>query len=591
MTVVLQICAFVILVAAGVGWGHWVWDTNRTIQAPERLSPILVHGLPEADAKALADAVAVGIIGRIAEHKRIVAFINEAAASAESSADIRALTRISQPAPSLIEAARAPKALDVSIEFAGSKVETKGLERFLQFDTPNRGALFISLLLEKRAGNLVGLASSSFPPDSSYGFAVPIEGSTQEIAERIAMRFVQAHYAANDSFYSALDPADFRTLWRIRRRAAEIALRASAGSSTSSDAPLKDEARASYGELAHLVNRYTRRPELQRLGAYLASVSEYFNPARTHLELVKQTTEDVREHSVLDRMISALKTDADAQLASASVSASPGPTPLSQSGVSELELRVLEDPELVNSGVAALAERVRNTPSARIADVVLVLGAIDEFRPFGDRVVPLGPRDRDPRDELLSHTQSVAALIATLAPKAQIRVVKALSGRGSGTKADVTAAVDRAAAVAPEIIVLPLGPFDTVADRAMLERAGRQSLVLIAAGNDGQDLEEAGADAPGVVYVGAAAGQARAAYSNYGQGVPMLAPGSVLTFNGDGELQRLTGTSFSVAVAAAAAANIAALSSARLDPEQLKRKLLENTAASASGGLLRVSAN
>ena len=264
MATYLQIIALVIFIITGFGLGRWIWESHRPISRPEQLSPILIHGISETDTKALADAVAIGITGQIAEHTRTVAFINEAASSTEGRYDIRALTRISQPTPSLIQAAHTPEALDIAVEFAGSKVETKGLQSIFRFDSQKRGALSISLLLEKRDGKFTGLASSIFPPKNDYGFAVPIEGSAREIAESIAMRFLQAHYAAEDSFYSALDPQDFQMLWKIRRRAAEIAIRASGGSVTSAEDPIKKEAKDAFNEIAHLARRYTRRPEFQK---------------------------------------------------------------------------------------------------------------------------------------------------------------------------------------------------------------------------------------------------------------------------------------------------------------------------------------
>jgi hypothetical protein len=591
MTTFLQLAALVVILAAGIGWGRWVWETHRPVSAPESLSPILVHGIAKDEATALADAVAVGIIGRIAEHTRNVAFLNEAAVSTKGASDIRALTRVSNPAPSLIEAARAPEPLDIAIEFAGSKVEAKGLQRLLHLETPKRGALSISLLLDKSATGLNGLASSSFAPNSSYGFAVPIEGNAQEIAERIAMRFVQAHYAAEDSFYSALDPADFRLLWKIRRRAAEIALRASAGSATSADDPLKAEARKAYDEIGPLVQRYTLRPEFQKLGAYLASVSEEFEQAQNQLQLVKNATRNADERSALDRMIAALKTDADARLATAAVATKAAVAAPARQGVSDLEARVLSEQDLIDAGLTALAERVRTTEPARPTEVALVLGAFDEFEPFKGRVTPLSKDDHDPDDRLLSHTQNVAALIATLAPKAKVRVLKALSGSGAGSKADVLAALRRATAAKPDIIVLPIGPFDTKEDLAALQRASAGSLVLVAAGNEGRLLEGTGERPPAVLYVGASSQGSRADYSNFGENVAFMAPGSVLTFNGTGELERMNGTSFSVAVAAAAAANIAALEPAAPAPEALAKKLLTDTAEIKDGRLLQLGAS
>lgn len=591
MTIYLQIIALVIFIIAGFGLGRWIWESHRPISTPEQLSPILIHGISEPDTKALADAVAIGITGRIAEHTRTVAFINAAATSTEGMYDIRALTRISQPAPSLIQATHTPEALDIAVEFAGSKVETKGLQSILSFDSQKRGALSISLLLEKRDGKLTGLASSSFSPNNAYGFAVPIEGSAREVAESIAMRFIQAHYSAEDSFYSALDPQDFQMLWKIRKRAAEIAIRASGGSAMSEEDPIKKEAMAAYNEIAHLVRRYTKRPEFQKLGAYLASVSEDFGQAKIHLQLVKQLSKDANEISALDQMIVALETDAGTRLAKTTPISVPPDLLAEQAGVSKLELSVLAEPALKSAGIAAFADQVRSTESARTPDVILVLGAFDVLAPFAGRISPLDDRDYDPKDNLLSHTQNVASLIATLAPTARIRVVKAISGNGSGSKAEVIAAVDRAVAVNPEIIVLPLGPFDTEADKSMLERAGKQSLVLVAAGNDGKELVRAKANVPGVLYVGAASGEQKESYSNFGEGVDIFAPGSVLTFDNSEIVERMNGTSFSVAIAAAVAANIAALEVSRLSPEELEQQLLRHTISSASGKMLKVSMN
>lgn len=589
MTVYFQIAVLALLVIGSVGLGRWVYESNRAIQAPEQLSPILIHGVSESESTGLADAIAVGIIGRIAEHTRTVDFINEAAASTEDANDIRALTRISQPAPSLIQAANTPQALDIAIEFAGSKVETKGLQSFFGLNSPKRGALSISLLLEKHDSKLVGLASSSFPPNKAYGFSVPVEGSTREAAESIAMRFIQAHYAAQDSFYSALDPQDFQILWKIRRRAAEIALRASGGSATGEINPIRDEAKVAYDEIAHLVRRYTRRPEFQKLGAYLASVSEDYEQAIIHLQLVKRSSEDADVRVPLTRMIVALETDASARLqASATRVSVSSDVSSGETDVSELELTVLAESALTSAGITALANQVRSNRSARSPEVVLVLGAFDEFEPFGDRVSPLDERDRDPDDQLLSHTQNVASLIATLAPTARIRVVGALSGYGSGTKPDVIAAVDRAVGANPEIIVLPLGPFNTEADWSMLTRAGKRSLVLVAAGNDGLEMSGAETDIPGVMYVGAATAEGRESYSNYGEGVDLFAPGSALTFSGTGKIERMRGTSFSVAIAAAVAANFAALEKSRLEPNTLEQRLQASTVSSTGGKLLSI---
>lgn len=79
-----------------------------------------------------------------------------------------------------------------------------------------------------------------------------------------------------------------------------------------------------------------------------------------------------------------------------------------------------------------------------------------------------------------------------------------------------------------------------------------------------------------------------AEYSNYGPGVPLFAPGSILTFDGSGKIQRVNGTSFSAAIVAAAAANLGALSPAPDNPSRLRAKLLSTSVGFSGGRKLRV---
>jgi hypothetical protein len=589
MTALAQVVVLALLLAAGASWCRWVWESYRPIAAPQRLSPIFIHGVPPEEAKALADAIAVGIVGRIAEHMRVVAFINSAAASAPDGAgDFRALTRVSQPLPELIQAARASAPLDVSIEFAGSKVETKGLLGFFSsLSEEGRGDLSISLLIEQKDGQFEGLASSSFAPNNAYGFALPVQGKTADVAEHIAMRFVQAHYAVDDSFYLALEPTDFEHLWRARRRAAEIALRSSGGRNAGGDDPIETEAQVAYKEILPIVDRYTRRTELQKLGAYLASISEDFDKARKHLERVKEVTGDASEKDQLDKMIAALATDAEARRETALATTTDEP-PEPTTGVSALESRLLSESALVETGLPALAETVRRKAAARPVTVALVLGAGNSFPPFGVRVGPLDPALDVVADELASHTQSVAAVIATLAPKAQVRLVKALSG-GMGSKASIYEAIERATAARPEILVLPIGPFDS-SDQRVLQAAAQSALVIVAAGNGSQPVESLSGSSP-VLYVGALDGTTVSPYSNYGAGVSLFAPGSLLTFDASGKTQRVNGTSYSAAIVAAAAANLAALSPAADSPSALRAKLLLTSADFPEGKRLQVLAD
>ncbi len=587
MTLFLQIVSFVILIAAAVGWGRWVWETNRTIETPEKLSQVLVHGISESEASGLADAVAVGIIGRIAEHERNVAFINDAASSAVDPYDIQALTRISQPAPSLLQASGQPKALDIAIEIAGSKVETKGLHSLLHTGSKVKGALSIALLLEKQDSKFVGHASSSFASNNAYGFAIPVEGNAQEIAEKIAMRFVQAHYAEDDSFYSALNPKDFRALWTIRKNAAEIAIKSSSGSgkNDTSFQSVQEEAKEAYDKIKHLVRRYTKRPELQKLAAYLSSVSEEYKQAITHLQYLSDSIINDEDKKKIEVLIVALETDAQSNISLAAATSRSSVSP-EHPRSTELEWGILSDPSIKTIGASEFSELIQRTESARKPDLVLVLGAFDHLPPFEDRVAPLMEQDRDANDSLLPHTESVASVIATLAPSTNIKIVKALGGNGSGTEATILDAINRAIAAGPEIIVVPLGPISDSLGSTLIQ-AAQNSLVLVAAGNNGEKMEHK--KVPGVVYVGAESKGKPTIFSNYGKGVDIYAPGSVTTFDRSGKLVKMSGTSYSVAIASAIAANISALEKSRVAPDILEQQLLRHTESSKFGNILQIS--
>ena len=588
MTLFLQLISFVILIAAALGWGHWVWESNRTIETPEKLSQIIVHGVAESETSGLAEAVAIGIIGRIAEHGRNVAFINDASSSSVNPYDIQALTRISQPAPSLLEASGQPKALDIAIEFAGSKVETKGLLSLLNADSKEKGALSIALLLEKKNDKFVGLASSSFATNNAYGFAIPVEGNAQEIAEKVAMRFVQAHYAEDDFFYSALAPQDFQSLWKIRKISAEIAIKSSSGGEKidSSFQSIQMEAREAYDSIKHLVRRYTKRPELQKLGAYLSSVGEDYKQSVMHLSYLSDSINNEDEKNKIKTMMAALNTDAQSVVNLAASTSLQRSEPSSYQEVTQLEASILSDAQIKAVGAGELSTLVQRESSSRKIDLVLVLGAFNQLAPFGDRVAPLMEQDHDMNDSLLSHTESVASVIASLAPSTNIKVVKAIGGDGTGSESKILDAINRAIEAHPEIIVVPLGPLTSNVKNA-LAQASKDSLVFVAGGNRRENMEHE--KVHGIVYVGAELNGKLTNYSNYGKGIDIYAPGSVTTFDNSGKLTKMSGTSYSVAIASAVAANLASLEKSRIKPDNLEKKLLHQSESSEIGQILKVS--
>ena len=608
MTTVLQVISFVVLLVAFISWGQWVWHTNRTITAPERLSQVLVHGIAESDSTNLSNAIAVGVIGRISEHIRTVSAINNVASSSNTSQGISALTKVSQPAPSLLKASKQPKALDVAIEFAGSKIETTGLQSLFSMESAKRGGISISLLLESGDEGYTGVASSSFPENSAYGFSIPVAGSVQEIAEKIGMRFVQAHYAAEEPLYSALDPEDFRLLWRPRKQASDISIREKSGSPIDSpDHEIAVEAQAAYKEVEHLLTRYTSHAEIQKLAAYLSTVGQSFHQAIAHLNNAKNQTPEGEEYQNLEKLISNLTAvvDSQTQIAFAETATfsldensevvlepkperQPKSKPRFGKGFDDLLVAMLSVPELKQSGISQYVDKLKFRANGKTPKIALVLGEFEPFPPFEKRIQPLDVTDQGSGDWILEHTQGVATLIGAIAPYAEVRVIKALTSTG-GTKSDVIKAIARALAYEPDVIILPLGPFTTKEEFEALTAAGENALVLIAAGNEGEisNVEKI----PGVMFVGSGVNGELSSFSNYGESIDFYAPGSISTFGSKRVLEQGLGTTYSVAIAGAMAANLVYQEDSDLTSNQLASKLLALTQEHKTGKFLQIAKN
>lgn len=134
--------------------------------------------------------------------------------------------------------------------------------------------------------------------------------------------------------------------------------------------------------------------------------------------------------------------------------------------------------------------------------------------------------------------------IASVAPQARIMPVRVLDAKGQGSASVVADGIRWAVSNGADVINLSLaqdGPgleigilgqnllASTAIDEAVKDAAAAGALVTIAAGNnfDGGDPETAyDATVPGVLVVGASTKtDGRAAYSNYGTGLDVLAPG------------------------------------------------------------------
>jgi hypothetical protein len=599
MTIFLQILSLGAILGLFVGWCAWVYETNRRIDAPEFLANIHVHGIEASRAQALAQSIAVGVVGQVAEHKRVLEFVNSASKIQSDRTEMGAYLRISQPAPALIAAPKPPSALDITVEVAGSKIETKGLQAFFA-GGQTRGGLTLSMLLEEFGdGKLKGLVSASFLENPAYGFSQEVEGTAREIAEQVAMRFVQAHYAADDDFFDALAPSNFRKIWAARRNAAEIALQW-AGSRDLADDSLKNSAKASYAMIADMATRYTRRPDLQRLSAYLARASEDFQSARVHLEAVMKEVPDGREKEHLQKLIAALEADEESKRAIAVAPAAPTPTrprvpagPTSSAdAIDAREGKVLGQPHLASFGLAALAERARKSDSNKKIKVALVLGGIEPFEPFGNRIVPADPEDTPPGGDMNTHIQQMASLIATFAPKAQVQAYGAIDANGSASNDAVITAIARAAASDADIITINLGPLRGAGIRALISKAAQPGkLVLLAGGNDSARLDpKKDAVFESALMVGAWEQTQRAEYSNYGTPVAFFAPGRSLAISRD-RISETRGTSIATALASAVAANVKMLANESLSGTDLASRIKAMTRKENGQMVLRYEAS
>jgi hypothetical protein len=137
------------------------------------------------------------------------------------------------------------------------------------------------------------------------------------------------------------------------------------------------------------------------------------------------------------------------------------------------------------------------------------------------------------------HGTFIASVIRAIAPRAEVRVHRYFERAGAIYETDLVRALDDVLATGPDIISLSAGThtwrhqgllsFQAFVNGALRAR-GDATVLVAAAGNDGQDWKFSPAELPGVIGVGAlnTDWNGRAWFSDYGDWVSVFAPGQDL---------------------------------------------------------------
>lgn len=182
--------------------------------------------------------------------------------------------------------------------------------------------------------------------------------------------------------------------------------------------------------------------------------------------------------------------------------------------------------------------------------------------------------------------------IAGVAPGAEIMSVKVFEN-GATSLALIIEALDYASANGADVINLSLGsspgaPYSLALDQAVQRAEQRGALVVVAAGNDGVDIDRsavwpASLTNPNVITVGASTNRDEAAgFSNYGRiGVDLFAPGYEVVSTVPGGYARYHGTSMAAPMVSGIAARVLG-ASGQLEPSTLREAILSGTAPVAA---------
>jgi hypothetical protein len=605
MLIFWQITSFIGLLALSIAWANWVWESHRPITAPRILGEVVVHGLATPEIEATSQALSLGIAATVSEHYRSVEFIQRVSESlghkpSDGQIQLLQLQSATQIRPLQLGLASEDEVerLDVTVEFGGAKIDTKGLLALFQRNRPKIGTIPITVSLKEAAEDreFIAFASASFPQNSAYGFQTEAHGSLDQIAKVIGFRFLQAHYATHDPFFAALTGAEFMTFWDVQREAAQMALRLSGGDEGS--ASMVSEAQAAYDRIALIAERYRKRPNLQRLAAFLAMRANDPVLARAHLKAALDAISETEATQQGNELATAEKrtlandiTNLDLLIANETRRETASTT--AATGRSEEIGKALEQVAAANrNAFAAIAVNglIARFPAQRPPRIGFVGG-----RPSGpwsnsEQVTIVRAGDGDLGESMRDRTGWTMSVAASIAPETQFFV----SIPGSLTFAEINAALSALASLELDVIYsdfgVPVRTSSTLAwkgynEETLTDLTDFDGAVILAAGNDNTEVPALTlpSNAPAYALVGSLPDdESGKPYSNFGPGVDFVVPGDVYGLTADARLLRQRGTSMSAALFAAAAARLAATAKGSVDGKTLLAAI-EATARNVDG--------
>ena len=579
MTLFFQLASAGAIIAAIIAWFNWIADTSRSVQRPTHLGVVDVHGVQDNASEPLSRAIGAGIAGEISKHRMIVHQVNSASLLKSEAASLE-LMRLSEKTPEFIGQDEPSQDLDLSVEFAGSKIDAKGLQSIFK-NSKSRGRLNLSFIVDSSGtGTYNGRVSATFSENPRYNFSIEVSGSTSDISHQIAMRYLQAYYSEEvpgNEFFRYSDPDDFREVWNARLNAARIAQEIHESESVDPKNQEQFEravlsARESYDEYSDLFNSYRGREDIQKLASYLALASEQYDAAIAHLNALLTHYPDGSVDKIrILALIAGVKADQATEVGSLIEQARKVSDLLNNENDIATKLMAIRSQQGNRvSGLSLQVEKVGPRPAGvPPTKVAIVAGGFHPSAFQGLSVQPASEFDIE-RDltNAGEYTSAIGSIVAALAPEAEIFVYRVpVIQNDRFNSVDLAESLERAITGGAQIILLPIdtGAFDRNSVNGELLHnylslaSNENRIVVISAGHNQRSEPQIGHDLPGVVYVGAwAADNQRAEFSNFGDWIEIYGPEASLVVQ-NGELAEVRGTGPAAAVVASVMANMAML--------------------------------